>query len=66
MGKKYTLHPSLCQRLGFVLFTDKAASTKHEPRNERFSAIRFAEATLVPSEKWLQVAFNGIIQIYGL
>ena len=41
----FTNNHCLCQRLGFVLFTDKAASAKHElsakgSRNERFSATK--------------------------
>ena len=42
-----TLVISLCQRLCFVLFTDKAASTKCEPfdtRRELIVQVRFAEA----------------------
>ena len=71
--KRYDRHnetlwtTSLCQRLGFVLFTDKAVSAKHESstegvRNERFSASK----VWFPVIQWLQIAFTGIIQIHGL
>ena len=58
---------SLCQRFGLVLFADKTASTKCElsakgARNKHFSASKIWS----PVIQWLQVAINGMIQIYGL
>ena len=60
LSLKNHLSHSLCQRLGFVLFTDKAASAKCESsaegaRNERFSASKVCRRqtdvfTLVPSD----------------
>ena len=68
---------SLCQRLGFVLFTHKAASAKRESsaegvRNEHFSASNVCRrqtdmySLWFPVKQWLQIAFPGVIQIYGL
>ena len=64
---------SLCQRPSFVLSTDKAESAKREPRaegvsNESFSSSKVCDVMYslwFPVIQWLQVAINGIIQIYG-
>ena len=64
---------SLCQRLGFVLFTDKAASAKREPsaegvRNERSSTSKVCrrQSLWFPVVKWLPSSFTGILQIHGM
>ena len=57
---------SLCQRLGFVLFTDKAASAEGV-RNEHFSVSKVCFVfTLVPSGTVAPSSFSGILQIHGL
>ena len=69
------LPPSLCQRLGFVLFTDKAASLKRESsakgaRNERFSVSkvcqRQTECSLwFPVIEWLQIKSQSSFHWYN-